>query len=219
MYPHPIASIEKLKEYFQGKEGVIAAVLDGSIVKGNERPDSDVDAIIVVTPEKYAELAAENKLAEVITGHCTYEGGYFDIKYKTKAQLCAAAKHASEPTRNAYVKAQVLFSSDPAIAPLVAEIAAYPEHELAAKIECFNADLQLNYGYFLRCVPEDNAYMQTGNFSPATGDWKRRWQSAKSAPPISLSSAPPSSKRSRPKNATPSCRRSRRKPRCRCATT
>ncbi len=160
MYPHHIASIEKLKEYFQGKEGVIAAVLDGSIVKGNERPDSDVDAIIVVTPEKYAELAAENRLAEVITGHCTYEGGYFDIKYKTKAQLCAAAKHASEPTRNTYVKAQVLFSSDPAIAPLVAEIAAYPEHELAAKVECFNADLQLNYGYFLRCVPEDNAYMR-----------------------------------------------------------
>ena len=95
MYPHHIESAQKLREYFEGQEGVIAVVLDGSTVKGNARPDSDIDAIIVVTEEKYAELAAQNRLAEVIPGHCTYEGGYFDVKYKTKAILADAALHAS----------------------------------------------------------------------------------------------------------------------------
>ncbi len=94
MYRHHEESIEKLKTYFRNEEGVIAIVLDGSIVKGNERPDSDVDAIIVVTEERYRALEAANRLAEVVTGYCTYEGGYFDIKYKTKRILERAAHSA-----------------------------------------------------------------------------------------------------------------------------
>ena len=160
MYPHHIESTQKLRKYFEGQEGVIAIVLDGSTVKGNARPDSDIDAIIVVTEEKYAELAAQNRLAEVIPGHCTYEGGYFDIKYKTKAILRRAAEHASEPTRNAYVKAQVLCTTDAEIPALVAAIERYPEHTVADKIRCFSANLQLNRGYFLNIVPEDNSYMR-----------------------------------------------------------
>ena len=160
MYPHHIESAQKLREYFEGQEGVIAVVLDGSTVKGNARPDSDIDAIIVVTEEKYAELAVQNRLAEVVPGHCTYEGGYFDIKYKTKAILRRAAEHASEPTRNAYVKAQVLCTTDAEIPALVAAIERYPEHTVADKIRCFCANLQLNRGYFLNIVPEDNSYMR-----------------------------------------------------------
>lgn len=160
MYPHHIQSAQKLRKYFEGQEGVIAIVLDGSTVKGNARPDSDIDAIIVVTEEKYAELAAQNRLAEVIPGHCTYEGGYFDIKYKTKAILRRAAEHASEPTRNAYVKAQVLCTTDAEIPALIAAIERYPEHSVADKIRCFCANLQLNRGYFLNIVPEDNSYMR-----------------------------------------------------------
>ena len=160
MYQHHIESAQKLKEYFEGREGVIAVVLDGSTVKGNARPDSDIDAIVVVTEECYRELAACNRLAEVIAGHCTYEGGYFDVKYKTKAILQRAAEHASEPTRNAYVKAQVLCTTDAEIPALVAAIGRYPEHTVADKIACFCANLQLNRGYFLNIVPADNAYMR-----------------------------------------------------------
>ena len=114
----------------------------------------------MVTEDKFAELKAQNRMTEVIGGHCTYEGGYFDVKYKTKALLQAAAERASEPTRNAYVKAKTVFSKDAEIAPLVEKIAAYPEAERAAKIHCFQANLELNRGYFMSCVPESNAYMR-----------------------------------------------------------
>ena len=138
-------------------------------------------------------------MAEVIPGHCTYEGGYFDIKYKTKAILQQSALHASEPTRNAYVKAQVIYTTDAEIEQIVPRISAYPEHEVKDKIACFNANLQLNRGYFLQCVPESNAYMrahladeivysvyrliliETACSSPATAGWKRRWKSAAAA--------------------------------------
>ena len=160
MRKHHLDSIEKLKEYFLPMDGMIAIVLDGSVVKGNAREDSDIDAVIVVTEEKYQELEKVNRLAEVITGYCTYEGGYFDIKYKTKAMLEEAALHASEPTRNAYVKAKVIYSTDEEIAGIVEKISAYPEHELQDKIACFNANLQLNRDYFMACVKPENRYMR-----------------------------------------------------------
>ena len=160
MRQHHLESIEKLKEYFLPMDGMIAIILDGSVVKGNARDDSDIDAVIVVTQEKYQQLELQNRLAEVIFGHCTYEGGYFDIKYKTKAMLQAAAKHASEPTRNAYVKAQTIYSTDSEIAGIVEQISAYPVHELEEKINCFNANLQLNRNYFMKCVKPENHYMR-----------------------------------------------------------
>ncbi len=159
-YRHHIESAARCRDYFAGKEGVIAVIWGGSTVKGNERPDSDIDAIVVVTEERYAQLAREKRTAEVIAGYCTYEGGYFDVKYKTKALLREAAERGSEPTRNAYVKARVLWSRDDEIAPLIARIAAYPEQDAAAKLECFCADLQLNRGYFLKVVPPENVYMR-----------------------------------------------------------
>ena len=121
MYQHHIDSIERLKEYYRDWEGVIAIVLDGSVVKGNARPDSDIDAIVVVTEEKFAELKMENRMTEVIGGCCTYEGGYFDIKYKTKALLreakirCFQANLALNqnyflncvPESNAYMRAHL----------------------------------------------------------------------------------------------------------------
>ncbi len=160
MYQHHIDSIERLREYFTPMDGLIAIVLDGSVVKGTARPDSDIDAVIVVTEERYRELAALNRLAEVISGYCTYSGGYFDVKYKTKEILRRAAKYGSEPTRNAYVQARVIYSKDWEIEPLVRLIAAYPEKDVEAKIRCFNANLQLNRGYFIHCVEEKNAYMR-----------------------------------------------------------
>ena len=160
MYRHHEESIERLREYYQGRAGVIAVVLDGSVVKGNARPDSDIDAVVVVTEEEYARLAEANRLAEVISGHCTYSEGYFDVKYKTKRMLVLAAERASEPTRNAYVGARVLWTLDEEVAALVAKISAYPDEEIAQKTACFWANLKLNADYFLNCTGQDNAYMR-----------------------------------------------------------
>ena len=160
MLKHHEESIRNLVSYYKDGEGVIAVILDGSIVHGNARPDSDIDAVIVVTEEEYETRKRENRLAEVVTGHCTYEGGYFDIKFKSKKVLELAAERASEPTRNAYLGAVTVYTKDEGISGLIERISAYPEGEVAAKVRCFNSNLQLNRGYFLACVKEDNAYMR-----------------------------------------------------------
>lgn len=155
MYRHHEESLKIMEKMFREKEGVIALVFGGSVAKGVERPDSDLDGMVIVTDEYYEHLLEENRLTEVISGYCTYEGGYFDVKYMTKEYLRQAARKGSEPTRNSFVKSRVLFSDDPEIEELVAAIPVFQEKERKEKMISFYCDMQLNYGYFWKaCRPE-----------------------------------------------------------------
>ncbi|MCI9369488.1 MAG: nucleotidyltransferase domain-containing protein [Lachnospiraceae bacterium] len=158
MYQHHKDSLENMKKYFMEKD-VIALIFGGSVAKGNERPDSDLDAMVVVSDEIYKEKKETNSTAETISGFCTYEGGYFDIKYMTKGFLQEAAEKGSEPARNAFVKAQVLFSHDPEIEEIVAKIPVFQKSEKKEKMMSFYADFWLNYYYFMKSCPIDG-YMK-----------------------------------------------------------
>lgn len=160
MYQHHAESIEKLITYFQEKEGVIALILGGSVAKGNERPDSDLDATVIVTEEQYKKQKEQNCLAETILGYCTYEAGYFDVKYRTKGYLKLAAACGSEPTRSAFYKGRVLFSSDPEVETLLEKINTFPTDEKEQKCRVFYANIWLNLYYFMGCIPEKTSYMR-----------------------------------------------------------
>ncbi len=58
------------------KHGAIALILAGSVAKGTERADSDLDGMVIVSEEEYAEKEKNNTTTETIDGFCTYEGGY-----------------------------------------------------------------------------------------------------------------------------------------------
>lgn len=159
MYKHHEESLERLKNYFSDREEVVAVVFGGSVAKGCERPDSDLDAMIVVTEEAYRFRAENNTTAETIDGYCTYEGGYFDVKYMTKEFLLDAARKGSEPTRNAFLKSRVLFTKDPEIPQIVERIPVFQKQEKEEKMLSFYADFWLNYYYFLKSCPVDG-YMK-----------------------------------------------------------
>ena len=150
MYPHHEESLAIMRRYFEEKPEVIALIFGGSVAKGNERPDSDLDAMVVIDDAAYEERVRTRTAVETISGLCTYEGGYFDVKYMTKDFLRAAADHASEPTRNAFVKSRVIFSRDPEIEGLVSRIPVFQEGEREEKLLSFYSDFSLNYDYFLR---------------------------------------------------------------------
>ena len=155
MYKHHEESLAIMKRYFEEKPEVIALVFGGSVAKGNERPDSDLDAMVVITDEAYEERVRTRTAVETINGLCTYEGGYFDVKYMTKDYLRTAADRASEPTRNAFVGSRVIFSRDPEIEGLVRRIPVFQEREREEKLLSFYADFSLNYHYFLHgCKPD-----------------------------------------------------------------
>ena len=109
--------------------------------------------MVVVTEEEYEIRQRENRTAESIDGYCTYEGGYFDIKYMTKQFLAEAAERGSEPARNAFVKSMVLFTKDPEIPDLVSRIPVFQKGEKEEKMLSFYSDFWLNYYYFLKSCP------------------------------------------------------------------
>lgn len=152
MYPHHEESLKNLIHYFtnisDNKDGVIAIVFGGSVAKGLERPDSDLDCMIVLTDEKYNELAAKNALGECIVGYCTYEGGYFDTKYYNKQFLREVAEKGSEPARNAFLKSRCIYTIDDEIPALIEAIPQFQTQLKEEKMLSFYASFLLNIGYF-----------------------------------------------------------------------
>ena len=146
--PHHQRAIEKITGKFQTDPQVVALLLAGSIAKGVQKDNSDVDIIVILTDEVIAQRQRENRLAECVRDLCDYKDGYADIKYFAKQFLIAAAERGSEPTRNSFIGARCLFTRDPEIETLVTRIPVYQRHEKADKILSFYAGLALSSGFF-----------------------------------------------------------------------
>ncbi len=152
MYAHHKESLDKALEYFKTqsrvKDGLIAVFFGGSVAKGCERPDSDLDFMVIVTDEVHEKLKEQDCTVETVGGYCTYPEGYFDIKYYTKDFLKAVKNKGSEPARNAWVKAQCLYTVDPELPLLAAEISRFPEELYEDKMLSLYGYFTLNEGYF-----------------------------------------------------------------------
>ncbi len=160
MFEHHRQAIDNLINYFKDDKEVLAVVLGGSVAKGCERADSDIDAMVVVSDARYSELEQENRLTECIHGYCPYEKGYFDIKYCTVPYLKALAERGSEPSRNAFLLSKCLFSRKPEIAELIRDIPVFQKGEKEEKMLSFYAAFNLSFGYFWSMSKED-PYLKT----------------------------------------------------------
>jgi len=156
MYKHHEESLQVMKEYFQSDSDVIALILGGSVAKGEERPDSDLDAMVIITDQAYEKRKAEGTLAECIVDKCTYPGGYFDVKYFNKSYLEAAAERGSDPTRNSFIKAKIVFSSDADIEKIIKQIPIYPQEKKLERLKLFHSILRFANGYFYNSAIRNN---------------------------------------------------------------
>ena len=163
MYKHHEQSIENMKEYFR-KHGAIALILAGSVAKGTERENSDLDGMVILSEDEYEEKEKNNTTTETIDGLCTYEGGYFDIKYMTKGYLKDLAEKGSEPARNGFAKARILFCNDAEIEDILPRIPVFQKKEKEEKLLSFYSNFWLNYNYFLKSCSIDG-YMKIHTIS------------------------------------------------------
>lgn len=163
MYKHHEQSIENMKEYFI-KQGAIALILAGSVAKGTERENSDLDGMVILSEDEYEKKEKNNTTTETIDGLCTYEGGYFDIKYMTKEYLKDLADKGSEPARNGFAKAKILFCNDAEIEDILPRIPVFQKKEKEDKLLSFYSNFWLNYYYFFKSCPIDG-YMKMHTLS------------------------------------------------------
>jgi len=159
MHSHHEEAIANLVQRFECDGEVVALILAGSVARGAEREDSDIDAMVVVTDEKLAALAREGRLSETIREGCAYEGGYFDLKYCTIDYLQKAAAVGSEPSRNAFRGARCLYTKMPEVPFFVAQIPVFQTNEKAEKMLSFYSAFALNARYLWR-VAQGERYLQ-----------------------------------------------------------
>jgi hypothetical protein len=85
----------------------IAIIVVGSVARGTERPDSDVDVYLVVPDDVFDSAIAANRVIFDERSDATYPGGYVDVKLATVAFLDAAAECGDDPVRASFEGARV----------------------------------------------------------------------------------------------------------------
>jgi predicted nucleotidyltransferase len=164
MHKHHAESIENMIAHYRANPEIKALILIGSVVTGTERPDSDIDAVAVVSQGFYECKKEARELEESHWGKCTYEGGYFDVKYMSREVLEELAQNGAEPMRNTFDRARFLFCDDADLPELVAKIPVFQKSEAPAKQLRFYCAMKMFRRYFwTACKPDGFARLHTAH--------------------------------------------------------
>lgn len=137
-------------ESVRAGDDCLAIILIGSVARGNERPDSDVDVYVVVPDQAFSHARSENRLSFIDTEAATYEHGYVDVKLVNRQWLQGVASTAAEPTRASLTGARVVWSALPEVEAQVAEATApLPDEWWTERLITHTASFRLFGGYFL----------------------------------------------------------------------
>lgn len=150
MYKHHKDSIKNMIEHYHEDPDVIALFLIGSVATNTERPDSDLDGVVVISKENYEKRVENATLEEVVRGKCTYEGGYFDVHYMSREVIEGLAASGAEPMRNMFSSARVLFCNDPDLPGIVAKIPVFQKSEVEKKRLNYYCTMSMFSSYFLK---------------------------------------------------------------------
>src|SRR6476619_966789 len=156
---HHQQTIDRLVEHFKADENYLALIVGGSIARGLELENSDVDVILVTTQEEYARRKAQDDLAFFNSEFCDYPGGYVDYKIVSLQYLREAATRASEPTRWAFKGAFVAYSHREGLQELIATIPLYQESEHAEKLKSYYSQVLLLIYFVKEAAKRSNPYL------------------------------------------------------------
>ena len=152
-------AIERLTAELGEDPRFLAVILGGSISRGIELPDSDIDMILIATQEEYTRRLAENDFGYLNEEVCDYPGGYAEAKVMSLSFIEEIADRGSEPARAAFVGARILSSRVPELETLLERVTTYPETERIAKIRSFYAHFLIHYWYMSEAERRSERYL------------------------------------------------------------
>jgi predicted nucleotidyltransferase len=159
MRPHHERTIQRLAEHFAQQEDCLAVIVGGSVAKGLEKEDSDVDVMLVVTDELYRQKWERNELFYVTADFCDYPGGYIDGKIVNLEYVRAVAERGNEVTRAAFTGAFVAHSKIEGLEELISGIPRYQPQEKRDKVQSFYAQFECAYWYLGEAFRRDDRYL------------------------------------------------------------
>jgi predicted nucleotidyltransferase len=156
---HHQQTIDRLVEHFKTENNFLALIVGGSVARGLELENSDVDVILVATDEEYERRKAQGDLSFFNSEFCDYPGGYVDYKAVNLPYLRSAALQASEPTRWAFSGAFVAYSKVEGLQELIDKIPVYQENEQAEKIKSYYSQVLLLIYFVKEATKRPNPYL------------------------------------------------------------
>ena len=159
MKQHHKKAIEKLTESLKEDNRYLALIITGSVAKGEERDDSDIDFILVVSDEEYEKRKRRNRIIFFDTQYCDYPGGYVDGKIVNLQFLKVVAERGSEPARDAFRDAWIAFSKIPEIEEILNKIPVFQKSEKAEKIQSFLAQFEIANWYIGEAERRKDKYL------------------------------------------------------------
>lgn len=161
LWPHHIETLRNVVDRFEPDPTVLAVIFGGSLAHGYGREGSDIDLVILVTPEEMARRRETLELTHASDELATYEGGYTDAKFVDLDFLRDVAERGSDPARWAYDGVRVLFSREPALADVLAAITRYPDEDHEERVRSFAAQLVAWRWFYREGKAKANVYLQT----------------------------------------------------------
>ncbi|KAI9011842.1 hypothetical protein DFJ74DRAFT_710755 [Hyaloraphidium curvatum] len=155
MHAHHRSALERIVRRFQADPDALALIVVGSVARGDARPDSDVDAYLVVTDERFADGRREWNADDL----CDWHGGTAGGPIVDLGFLRDAAERAPEPLRYAFTNAFVAFSRVPDLQELLDRIPVYQGRERAGKLAGFAGQLPVHLAYLRLGEYSRNAYL------------------------------------------------------------
>lgn len=148
MAEHHERAIARYVEAARRREAV-GVIIVGSVARGTERDNSDVDAYEVVDDARFDAALDAGTIASVDTASTDWPGGYIDIKLVSLGLLDRAVAEADDATRASLVGARVVHDDVGGIEARIASITAPGPEHFAARIRSFAAQFALHADYFL----------------------------------------------------------------------
>ncbi len=156
---HHYDGIKKFSNYISQKSNYLALIIGGSIAKGFERENSDIDVMLVVSDEEFQRKLKRNRLIYYSEQFCDYSGGYIDGKIISEGYLKLVDERGSEVARSAFVGAWIEFSKIPHLQDILKNIPIYPKNEKQDKIEKFYAQFEYNKWAIDEALKLNNKYL------------------------------------------------------------
>ena len=160
MKPHHKKAIESLTENLEKDNRYLAVIITGSVAKGSEREDSDIDIVLVVTDEEFEKRKKRNRLIYFDNQVCDYPGGYIDGKIVDYPYLKLVAERGTEPARDAFRGAILAFSKIPELEDVLKQIPVYQISEKNEKIKKFVAQFEIANWFMKEAERRNDNYLK-----------------------------------------------------------
>ncbi|MFX1477475.1 MAG: nucleotidyltransferase domain-containing protein [Promethearchaeota archaeon] len=161
MRSHHKKAIEKLVESIKTDKRYLALIIGGSVAKGMEREDSDIDVILVATDEEFEKRKKQNMFLYYETKFCDYQGGYIDGKVVNLQFLKDVAERGSEPARDAFRDAWIAYSKIPELEDLFKNVPVFQKEEKLEKFRKFYAQFETANWIIKEAEKRNDEYLLT----------------------------------------------------------